>query len=329
VKPVTLAILDVGHGNAAVLIDTGGVVVIDAGKGGIILDFLVAVGVKRVDALLVSHADDDHVGSAPTLLVNNEGIGIQKAYFNSDASKDTRSWKAFREAVRIARIEKRLEAHAELTTSISGQLNHGAIVIEVLFPPPEMATSAPGGKGEGGSLLTSNAMSAVVRLTKDETPCVLFAGDVEQACLDRWKAEKIDPRAKVLVYPHHGGQPGSTDAVAFAEELCRLVKPEAIVFSIHRSQYRLPIPEVLEKARETLRNVRIVCTQLSGHCASEVPKGEGKHLLHLPSRGRDEGSCCAGTIVIDLNGASPEIRPLIKEHQEFIKRSAKSALCLR
>jgi len=39
-KPICLAILDVGHGNAAVLLDTGGVIVIDAGKGGIILEVL-------------------------------------------------------------------------------------------------------------------------------------------------------------------------------------------------------------------------------------------------------------------------------------------------
>jgi hypothetical protein len=36
----SLLILDVGHGNVAVLLDTGGVIVIDAGKGGLIIDVL-------------------------------------------------------------------------------------------------------------------------------------------------------------------------------------------------------------------------------------------------------------------------------------------------
>ena len=60
-----LTILDVGHGNAAVLADTGGVVVIDCGKGGTLLDYLETVGIKKVDVLLISHADSDHIRSAP------------------------------------------------------------------------------------------------------------------------------------------------------------------------------------------------------------------------------------------------------------------------
>jgi hypothetical protein len=36
----SLVVLDVGHGNAAVLLDTKGVVVIDAGRGGCLIDFL-------------------------------------------------------------------------------------------------------------------------------------------------------------------------------------------------------------------------------------------------------------------------------------------------
>ncbi len=65
-KRPSLTVLDVGHGNATVLIDTAGVVVIDAGKGGIILDFLKRLGIRQVDILLISHADDDHVGSTRT-----------------------------------------------------------------------------------------------------------------------------------------------------------------------------------------------------------------------------------------------------------------------
>jgi beta-lactamase superfamily II metal-dependent hydrolase len=328
-KPVSLAVLDVGHGNAAVLLDTAGVVVIDCGKGGILLDFLKAIDVKVVDLLLLSHADDDHVGSAPTLLVNKEGIGVKKAYYNSDPSKNTRSWKAFREAIRIARLEKHLEAHAELTTSLTGNLNHGEVLIEVLFPPPELAASAPGGRALSGESITSNAMSAVIRLTKGKTPCVLLAGDVEQSCLDLWKKERVNPQAKILVYPHHGGRPGSTDAVTFAEDLCNLVRPETVLFSIHRSQHELPIPEVIHKARHMLKGVRIVCTQLSNHCAKDLPTSAPKHLVNLPSRGSASSSCCAGTVLIELSGSAPDVCPLAEEHMQFIKDSADSPLCCR
>src|SRR5262249_50765732 len=152
---------------------------------------------------------DDHVGSAPHLLLDRD-IQVKRVYFNSDPSKDTRSWRAFREAVRIARIEKKTEAHAELTTSLTGHLDQGGVRVEVLFPTPELATSAPGGVGRAGQRLTSNSMSAAVRLVRGESS-VLLAGDVEQDCLDLWREERVDPRAGVLIFPHHGGHPGATD----------------------------------------------------------------------------------------------------------------------
>jgi competence protein ComEC len=55
-KRPSLVVLDVGHGNAAVLFDSGGLIVIDAGKGGVLIDFLREQGITEVDILLVSHA---------------------------------------------------------------------------------------------------------------------------------------------------------------------------------------------------------------------------------------------------------------------------------
>lgn len=328
IKPIQLAVLDVGHGSAAVLFDTGGVVVIDTGKGGLLLDFLEGAGVKVVDLLLVSHSDDDHVGAAPSLLLD-KSIGIKKAYYNSDAEKDTKSWRAFRDAIKVARIEKGMEAHAELTTVLSGKLNHGEVEIEVLFPPPELATTGPGGASGAGETITSNSMSAVIRLTKGGVPCVLLAGDSEKTCLDVWREEKVDPQARILVYPHHGGEPGTADPVEFAAELCELVKPGTMLFSINRTKYKLPIPEVIAKARLVLKGVRIACTQLSSHCAAVAPAPKSAHLVNLPARGSEAGHCCAGTMVIDLNGKEPIVHPLLAAHDTFIKKVADTALCLR
>jgi beta-lactamase superfamily II metal-dependent hydrolase len=323
----SLVVLDVGHGNAAVLIDTGGVIVVDAGKSGVLVDFLKHVGIKVVDVLLVSHADDDHVRNAPDVLLD-KGIMVRQAYYNSDSSKKTMSWRLFRKAIKTARREKQLDAHAELTTSLTGHLDRGSVRVEVLFPPPELAASGPGGEWGEGERLTSNSMSAAVRLWRGDTPAVLLAGDMERGCLDYWAEEKTDPRAEVLVFPHHGGLPGEGDPVEFATRLGESVRPSAVLFSIHRSQYELPIPEVVQAVRRVAPDVRVVCTQLSGHCAKGLPTGGWGHLQDLPSRGRESGSCCAGSILIDLSGAEPLIRPLAAEHQAFIRAWAESPLCL-
>ena len=324
----SLLILDVGHGNAAVLLDTGGVIVIDAGKGGVIIDVLLQLKIKQVDILLISHADEDHVGAAPHLLLEPK-ITVKKVFFNSDPSKSTRSWAAFSEAIRIARIENKLEAHAELTTSLTGTLDRGEVHVEVLYPPPELATSAPGGRAANGLKLTSNSMSAAIRLNRGGSPMVLFAGDVEKGCLDFWSKERLDLKTSVLIFPHHGGHPGEAEPVEFATRLCQLVHPVAVLFSIHRSRHALPIPDVVRAIRETVPGVRIACTQLSEHCATNPPKGPWNHLQDLPAKGRESGTCCAGTVLIDLGGSMPRILPLESEHKSFIAAVARTALCRR
>ena len=67
-----LAILDVGHGNSAILIDSEGVVVIDTGLGSSLLEYLEESGVTTIDAVLISHADEDHIGGLVQLLSSSK-----------------------------------------------------------------------------------------------------------------------------------------------------------------------------------------------------------------------------------------------------------------
>jgi beta-lactamase superfamily II metal-dependent hydrolase len=67
-----LYILDVKHGNSTVLIDTKGIVVIDTGLRSDLLQFLVDNELTKIDVLILSHADKDHIGGAIGLLAANE-----------------------------------------------------------------------------------------------------------------------------------------------------------------------------------------------------------------------------------------------------------------
>ena len=329
-KRPSLVVLDVGHGNAAVLIDTIGVVVIDAGKGGVVLDFLREAGIKEVHVMLISHADTDHIRNAPDLLLDDD-IRVNRICFNSDASKSTQLWDLFKIAIRNARRKKGLLAEPQLTTSQTGKLDNGEVHIEVLYPFPETAASGPGGATAEGETLTSNSMSAVIRLStaKGKSPMVLLCGDAERGCLDAWTAEGADPTASVLVFPHHGGNPGADDAVRFATDLIKMVKPKTILFSIHRSQYELPIPSVIEAARRQNPNARVMCTQLSTHCCAVSPITSATHLNQYVARGRDTNSCCAGTIIVDLSGDEPSLLPADDQHLTFIGGLAGDPLCTK
>jgi competence protein ComEC len=74
---LTLHFLDVGQGDAAVILTPGGrAVVVDVGPRNdrfdagrrVVVPFLERLGVRRVEALVISHGHADHVGGAPALL---------------------------------------------------------------------------------------------------------------------------------------------------------------------------------------------------------------------------------------------------------------------
>jgi competence protein ComEC len=324
----SLVVLDVGHGNAAVLLDTNGVVVIDAGTGGVLIDFLRSVGIQAVDVLLISHADADHIGNAQDLLLD-KAIRVGLVCYNSDPSKKTLVWKAFRKAIKEARRNKGLTADPQLTTSQTGRLDRGSVHVEVLYPMPEMASSGPGGTDEDDKPITSNSMSAVIRLKTAAGPMVMLAGDIERRCIQAWRNEGTDPTASILVFPHHGGNPGEDDPVNFAIELTQAVKPKAVLFSIHRSKHKLPIPEVVEAVRRQAPDVRVACTQLSTHCSKDVPTGIRTHLTMYEAHGKHTNTCCAGTFVIDLAGKEPVLDPPPDQHLAFIGGLIGSPLCMR
>lgn len=156
----------------------------------------------------------------------------------------------------------------------------------------------------------------------------MLAGDVEPGCLRSWKDEGTDATARVLVYPHHGGNPGHHDPVVFAQEFSKAVNPGVIIFSIHRSQYELPIPGVVDAVRKQLPHARIICTQLSTHCASDVP-ADSSHLTDHIASGKSKSACCAGTVVIDLTGNEPSLFPNADRHLVFIKSLTGAPLCLK
>jgi competence protein ComEC len=283
--------------------------------------------VKTVHALLVSHADADHITNASDVLLDDD-IDVKKVYYNSDASQASRAWQSFRKAIKEARRNKMTHAEPQLTTSQTDRLNYGAAKIEVLYPYPETAASGPGGSDEGGQPITSNSMSAVIRLSTDKGKMVMLAGDVEPGCLTAWAEEGEDPTASVLVYPHHGGNPGAHDRVAFAVDLVRAVKPKTVIFSIHRTQHGLPQPDVVAAVRANVPGVRVACTQLSAHCAASTPTTIPGHLTDYEAHGRADNTCCGGTIIIDLSGDRPVLAPDTRSHRTFIRNLSGSPLCI-
>jgi hypothetical protein len=108
-------------------------------------------------------------------------------------------------------------------------------------------------------------------------------------------------RAKVLVFPHHGGKIEEGSVVDFTKELIAITQPSTVVFSIGRRKFSNPRPEIIDVLKNSGLGIRIACTQLSGQCCTDLPKDSPIHLHAYHAKGKHLKECCGGTYVINLD----------------------------
>ena len=235
---VRFTALDVGQGMAVLiethhsttLYDTGPQYSPDNDSGNrIILPYLRARGIARLDAMIVSHNDSDHSGGALSILQ-----AVPVAQLESSLTPDSA-------IVRAARSHRRC---------VSGQRwTADGVVFEMVHPLPEIYAAA-----EGKSAVKPNAKSCVLRVVAGKR-AMLLAGDIERPQELELRARSTPDalRADVLLVPHHGSMTSSSELFLDA------VQPDiAVVQSGYRNRFGHPRAEILARyaARgvKTLRN---------------------------------------------------------------------------
>ncbi len=320
-----LTILDVGHGSCAVLIEPGRTVVFDAGPKSGLLEFLRENGIATVDLVLISHADQDHIRGVLGILAAKT-IKIGAIRLNTDSEKGSRVWDDLVWILNEMQEAGETKFSPALTPAENGTFDSAEVKIEILAPSGYLAGKGPKSEDRQGRRITTNSISAVIRLSFKGAPIVLLTGDIDEVGLEDLIRSNGAVQAPILVFPHHGGNSGAQDMGAFAEKIYDLVKPMQVVFSIGRGQYGTPIPAVVAAARKAIKDVRISCTQLSDHCAAAPPSTAQTHIGQTFAAGRDKRHCCAGSITIHLDSGTMAT-PAYEQHQDFVKISAPTALC--
>ena len=227
-----LVAVDVGQGTAVLvrtrnhllLYDSGPQYApeVDAGQR-VLLPLLRARGEHRIDALMLSHRDTDHVGGASSLL---HGLPIAELTSSIEDAHPLRS-QAQQQSVPSRRCE-------------AGQRwEWDGVKFEVLHPVV----------GDYALPLRSNAMSCVLRVqgaSAGSDGSVLLTGDIEREQEIRLLREHPGAlRSTVLIAPHHGSKTSSTAAFLDA------VAPQVAVFQAgHLNRYGHPADEVLARYRE-------------------------------------------------------------------------------
>jgi competence protein ComEC len=241
--------------------------------------------------MLLSHADIDHIGGAVTLLLN-PNIKIGRVMLNPDPTKDTVAFNQLRYA--LCEAKKRSGTIVDPGLHTGTNLVRKGAIIEILYPSPTVALAGVGGLDPNGKRYTSNSLCAAIRVSNGASASVLLGGDVEFSCIDEWKSAGTTPSAGVLVFPHHGGLPGGADeskAALFAREITKIVAPNVVVFSIHRTLYSNPRAKILTAVARASKKVQFVCTQLPDRLHARVRKNGAWRLHRHPSgKGVIDGS---------------------------------------
>ena len=316
-----LVVLDVGHGNAAVLHDSDGLVVFDAGLGVTLDEYLQSCNATTIVALLISHSDADHLAGASNILLS-EDIEIQAVYLNPDADKSSVAFTSFRKALASSIRRNGTQVHTQLTTTTGVSITAGEVSIEILAPGPSLATAGNGGRDLKGRRIRSNTMSVVARLSLAERHGALLAGDIDEIALEHLLAENEEIEAEALVFPHHGGRPGTGDPAVFAAILANAVKPDLILFSTGRGRKNInPHPSIVSALLQVVPDAHIGCTQLSILCSAST-SDDTRHLSDLTAAGRTEGRCCIGTVEIGFS-QNREVFPILQTHSDFVRNNAR------
>ncbi|MCC6151854.1 MAG: MBL fold metallo-hydrolase [Planctomycetes bacterium] len=332
-----LAILDVGAGNCAVIIGSKNVVVVDCGLGGTLAEFLLSQGIKSVDLVIVSHADEDHLaGLQPILLDQN--VNVAEIAVNSNHLKSTDAWNDLRHVA--ANRKQRKGGFPAFILDLSrerfGRRDYGDFGVEVLAPSQADLMAGVGGKpldAEGKPInrtFTSNSLSVVVRVEATKDAAVLLTGDLDETGLRCIERDNSRLAATTIVFPHHGGLPAGASSADFTKRLLDRVRPKRVLFSIGRGKHDTPRQEIVEEVRKNSAIEYIGCTQLSENCSKSIPGLSSMgHLSRLPASGKSRGHCCAGTIRINLGSAELQHDPLDKAHQDSVKKHIPGALCMK
>ncbi len=227
---LAVTFLDVGQGDAVLIEGPAGQrILVDGGPSGEAA--VAALGRRlpfydrRLDLVVLSHPQADHLGGLPEVLARYDVAGV----VDSPIAPETAAYRAWRDAVR-AEGAPRIEAARGQWVDLGGEAR-----LQVLAP-------APGRPPPGDP----NDASVVLKLTMGRVS-LLLTGDIGADAEAALVQSGSDLRAAVLKVPHHGSDT-STSA-----EFVRRVQPLIDVISVAaNNRYGLPSPQVLDRLRGDL-----------------------------------------------------------------------------
>lgn len=249
-----LSALDIGQGTAVLIETARHTLLFDAGPGPesthagerIVVPYLQAHGVMRLDTLMVSHDDSDHSGGAQAVL---EAVPVRQ--FVAGILPGHPLWASAR------------RAGAGIVQCATGQRwQWDGVTFEVLWPNAGPLSGKP-----NAHCCVLRVSTAPARGAEGEAVSALLAADIE-APTERALVAR-DPgrlRAQVLVVPHHGSKTSST------EPFLDSVGPRIALFQVgYLNRFHHPHPGVF--SRYESRHIVLARSDADGAARVEAAPG--------------------------------------------------------
>ncbi|MBI4328521.1 MAG: DNA internalization-related competence protein ComEC/Rec2 [Chloroflexi bacterium] len=239
-----VSILDVGQGDAILVqAPSGRRLLLDGGPDPAVLDARLGAELpwwaRRIDLLLLSHPQVDHLAGLLTVL-ERRPIGLVVETGLEGESAAYLRWRELMEEHGVGRAVGRAGSRVDLG---------GGAFLEVIYPEGPLLAAT-------GADLNNNSL--VVRLTYGDVS-FLFPGDIEGDAERDMVARGLFLGATVLKVPHHGSATSSTSAFLQA------VSPRAAIVSAGGgNRFGHPTDEVIGRLESAVGASRLYRTDRDG-----------------------------------------------------------------
>ncbi|OQY51418.1 MAG: DNA internalization-related competence protein ComEC/Rec2 [Candidatus Parabeggiatoa sp. nov. 2] len=225
---VWFTLLDVGQGLAAVVRTQNYVLVYDTGPkicsgfntgDAVVVPFLLAKGIQRIDKLVISHDNNDHSGGAQSVLAN---LAVDEVL----TSATQKIQKTLTQMPKTPKL-----ADTKVLSCQTGQhWRWDGVDFQILHPPANVVANK------------KNNRSCVLKVSTEKS-AILLPGDIEKRVEFRLaQGYPTNLKADILIAPHHGSGTSST------ESFLEAVQPTIGLFSAgYRNRYRHPKKEIVQR----------------------------------------------------------------------------------
>lgn len=286
--------LDVGQGDStlivcgehAMLIDTG-----DDTRGTQIQSYLQKQKIEKLDYLVLTHPDSDHIGGAPVII---EKFEIDKV-FVSNFEKDNKTYRKLIQAL----DDKRL---SYTTPKVGARYSLGTASVTILAPGQEYENPND---------------ASVALLVQNGNHKFLFTGDAGEDA----EQDMLDSGAALSADVYHVGHHGSKTSTS--EDFLEAVNPTyAVISCAEGNEYGHPHAQTLNALRA--KGVKVYRTDEAG---TVIASSDGKKLtFNVPASdtwkaGEPTGSAAKSSGVTKQGGAESKSSGAAAQSGETAKSS--------